>query len=382
MRNVFISIAIMLSSAVVFAQQKSKVDETVLLDYYQTQRFAEASEYLKANYPEPVTDKKALGQLAYTANMSGRLADAENYYQRIYNQDSTNTGVLFSLGSINLRRGNTSKAESYYKSILSRDTTNFMVYKQLAQLSADKNDIASNIVYLQKANRINPPEPDVASDLSDMYVNVKLTPLAEKVLNKAIAADPENIALLLSLMKLTYAQKKWQETVDVCLKLMKNGNESGMVLTKLGIAYYNLKNYICGVETLAQIEKNQQSELTFYYSAMCYKALKDQKWAIDYFEKAIDDGISPSIASYYGEIADSNERLRKYNKAALAYQKALQFDAYPMLYYSLASLYDSELKDRENAVKYYKLYLAHKPAPDKQKNFIVYSKSRIAALRR
>ena len=371
-----------LSSATLYAQQTAKVDDALLLDYYQTQRFAEAADYLKNTYKEPVENTKALAQLAYTSQMAGRLADAEGYYQRVYQADSTNTGVLFSLGSINLRRGNNLKAENYYKKILAKDTTNFMVYKQLAQISSDKNDIAGNITFLQRANKINPAEPDVASDLSDRYVSLKFTPLAEKVLSKAIAADPENIALLLSLMKLTSAQKKWPETVDVCLKLIKNGNESGMVLSKLGVAYYNLKNYACGAETLLQIAKNEQNEFSFYYAAMCFKALKDQNWAIAYFNKAIEDGISPSIASYYGEIADSNEKLKRYRNASAAYQKALQFDAYPMLYYSLASLYDSNLKDKRNAVKYYKKYLSEKPPADRQKGFIDYAKSRIAALGR
>lgn len=382
MKSIYCLFAILLVFMTASAQQNIKIDDALLLDYYQSQRFAEAADYLKANYAEPVKDAKPLAQLAYTSQMAGRFADAEGYYQRVYNIDSNNISVLFSLGNINLRRGNVLKAEAHYKKILARDTSNFMVYKQLAQISADKSDIAANIVYLQKANKINPAEADVASDLSDRYVSLKFTGQAEKVLNKAIAADPENIVLLLSLMKLTYEQKKWPETVDVCLKLMKNGNESGLVQTRLGVAYYNLKNYACGAETLLQIGKNEQNEFSYYYAAMCFKALKDQNWAITYFNKAIADGISPSIASYYGEIADSNEKTKKYKKAVEAYQKGLQFDAYPMLYYTLANLYETNLKDKKNAVKYYKKYLAAKPPVDKQKDFIAYAKSRVAGVGR
>src|ERR1700749_2314411 len=113
-----------------FAQNQSHADDAVLVEYYQTQRYAEAADYLKKAYPEPVTDLKPLTQLAYTSQMAGRLADAESYYQRVYSADSTNTTVLFNLGSINLRRGNNLKAEIYYKKIAQRDTTNFMVFKQ------------------------------------------------------------------------------------------------------------------------------------------------------------------------------------------------------------------------------------------------------------
>jgi tetratricopeptide (TPR) repeat protein len=355
---------------------QNKVDDALLLDYYQNQRFADASDYLKTVYTEPVTDLKALSQLAYTSNMAGRLPEAESYYQRIYDIDSTRSGVLFSLGSINLRRGNSAKAEVYYKRIAAKDTTNFIVYKQLAQISLDKGDFGSQIAYLQRANKVNPADADVASDLANRYIEIKLLPQAESVLSKATVADPENIVLLESLMKLSYAQKKWTETVDACLKLLKNGNESSIIRTKLGVSYYNLKNYNCGAETFADIPPLVQNEYTYYYAAMCYKALKDHKRAIEFLEKAIKDGISTSIASYYGEIADSDEKLSKYKKAVLAYQKGLQFEESPMIYYSLASLYEVNLKDNKTAAKYYKKYLASNP-PATEKNYIAYAKSKV-----
>ncbi|TWR31620.1 hypothetical protein FPZ43_03875 [Mucilaginibacter pallidiroseus] len=363
------------------SQDNKKIDDARLLEYYQNQKFAEAADYLKGIYAEPFTDLKALSQLAYTSNMAGRLVEAEKYYLQVYSIDSTNTGTLFSLGSINLRRGNNVKAEKYYREIISRDSLNFIAYKQLATISGDKNDIASKIAYLQRANKLNPADAEVASDLSDLYVAIKFTDQAARVLNTAIAADPENIVLLQSLMKLISTQKKWPETVEVCNKLLKAGNESAEVFSKLGIAYYNLKQYSCGAETFAQIDKEKQNESIFYFAAMCYKELKDQNWAIYYLNKAIVDGISPNIASYYGEIADSNEKKKRFKKAIESYQKAFQFDAYPMLYYSLASLYESELKDRVNAAKYYKKYIAAKPPLDKQQKYIEYAKSRITAAR-
>src|ERR1700709_2415717 len=143
------------ASASLKAQQLPAVNDSLLLDYYQNQRFAEAADYLKKTYPEPITNIRVLSKLAYTSQMASRLTDAEAYYQRMYNADSTNTVVLFSLGAINLRRGNNLKAETYYKMIAQRDTTNFLVYKQLGKIAEDKANFAAMIGYLQKANKIN-----------------------------------------------------------------------------------------------------------------------------------------------------------------------------------------------------------------------------------
>lgn len=382
MKSIFSLILTFAVSTACFAQQTTKIDDALLLDYYQNQRFAEAADYLKKTYTEPVNSTKALSQLAYTSNMAGRLADAEAYYQRIYNIDSTNTAVLHSLGSLNLRRGNNAKAELYYKRIIAHDTTNFIVYKQLATISHDKNDITSYILYLQKANQLNPAEADVASDLSDMYISMKFNPQAEKVLTAAITADPENLVLLNSLMKLQYTQKKWPETVNTCLKLVNNGNLSGQVLTKLGVAYYNTKNYECSISTFMSMDEIARNETSYYYAGLGYKAVKDQNMAIFYLHKAITEGISPNTGAYYGEVADSNEKLKRFKKAITAYQKSLEFDESPMIYYSLANVYDTNLKDKKSAIKYYKKYLAGKPPVNKQKGFIDYSKNRVAVLSR
>jgi len=364
-----------------FAQQTAKADDALLLEYYQTQRFAEAADYLKKTYPEPVTDTKVLARLAYTSQMASKLADAEGYYQRIYDSDSTNTTVLFNLGAINIRRGNSLKAEIYYKKIIGCDTTNFMVYKQLANISMDKGDQAAQLSFLRKANQLNPAEPDVASDLSDAYVNLKQFSLAETILDEAITQDPENAVLLLSMLKLVYVQNKWEETKSTCIKLLQLGNHSGYVLTKLQVAYYNLHDYRCCLETMAEISEMERTETNFYITALAYKELKDQPNAIENFMKAVNAGISPNIGDYYSEIGNSYETLSKFKKAAFSYQKGLEFDEKPITYYLLATLYDSEIKNKKMALSYYKKYLAAK-TPAKEEKYKVYAQSRVGILSR
>jgi len=362
-----------------FAQRAAKADEALLLEYYQNQRFSDAADYLKKAYPEPVTDLKALTQLAYTSQMAGKLADAEGYYQRIYNSDFANTTVLFNLGAINIRRGNNLKAEVFYKKIAQRDTTNFMVYKQLATISQVKGDDKSQLTYLERANHLNPAEPDVASDLSDQYVLLKKFPAADSVLSKAIAADQENSVLLLSRLKLVYSQGKWEDAKNTAIQLTQLGNQSGYVLTKLGIAYYNLKDYECAIETLAGISDMEQSETSFYIAALAYKALKHQTEATQYLARAINAGISPNIADYYSEMADSFDTLKNLKMAAFAYEKSLQFAEKPITLYMLATLYDTELKNKRMAKFYYKKYIAANP-PKKEGKYLAYAQSRITAL--
>ncbi len=356
-----------------------KVNDATLLDYYHGQRYLEAVNYLKSVYQEPIIDPTALRNLAYASQMASKLADAESYYQRLYDLDSTKLNVLTSLAGINLRRGNLDKAGRYYKKLIAADSTNYIVIKQLADISDRKSDTTNYVKYLAMANKLNPEDADVAGLLSNWYVNTKRNPLAEKVLNKAIAADPENVVLMQSLIKLLHAQEKWVETIKVGSQLLQKGDGSYQTIIKLGQAYYRLKNYMCCLETLAGMEQMQQNETSYYYMALSYKALKKYNKAIENFELAINDGISPAIPSYYGEMAGSYQETKRFKKAVQHYERGLTFAERPLLLYSLATLYDTELKNKTKAVKYYKKYLSTNP-PALQQVYVDYTKSRISAL--
>jgi tetratricopeptide (TPR) repeat protein len=359
---------------------QNTVDNTLLLDYYQSQRYMDAYNYLKSVYPEPVTDIKALSNLAYTSQMAKKLNDAEGYYLRIYAQDSSKVATLFSLGSINVSRGNSVKAIAYYKKILLRDSTNFNVYKQLANLSQNIMDTVTYSTYLQKANAINPEEPDVAFDLGQLYIIYKKYDKAAIVLDKAIQADTANLFLLKGKAQVKYLQKKYPETITACTKLIEAGDKQAAIINWLAISYYKTRQYKQCVSTFQLLSDAMQNEGIFFYQAMSYKALNDQPNAIVYFLKALKDAISPNVADYYTDLGDSYDSLHQLKKAIAAYQKSMQFAENPLTYYSLANLYDVELKDKKVALKYYKKYLASNPSARREQKYIDYAKMRIPAL--
>lgn len=378
MKNLFITLFLTLSVLQIHAQQTAS--DSLLLDYYQNQRFADAADYLKKTYPEPVTDLKVLTKLAYTSKMASRLPDAENYYQRIYATDTTSLANLYNMSEIIKRRGNNKKALAYVKKILLKDTTNFDVYKQLADLSQNVGDIPGSIVYLQKANHINPLNPDVAYDLSSFYINLKLYGNAESVIDKALFADTANLLLLKGKAQASYALKKYPVTIAITKKLIDAGEQAGSIVSMLATSYYMTGNYPDCIKTFKTLEdSNTGTEASYYYTAMSYKALHNNSKAITYLDKSIEEAISTGVSSYYSEKGDSYDRLHQLKNAVQAYQKSLLYKPDPITYYALATLYDTELKNKATAIKYYKKYLASKPK-ESQKTYIAYSKQRIKSL--
>jgi tetratricopeptide (TPR) repeat protein len=376
---ILILITILLNTPA-FAQETPKVNDALLLEYYQNERFEDAANYLKKTYPEPVTDVKILSSLAYASAMAGKLPEAEDYYLRIYATDTTNTAILFNLGSINIRRGNNMKALVYYKKILLRDSTNFNVFKQMASLSQNMGNIADAIVYSRKANKINPVEPDVAYDLTSFYINLKLYTKADTIVTTALQADTANLLLLFGKAQIDYRLEKFPETIEVCNKLIQAGDQAGIIISMLGTSYYHLKNYNDCINTFNLLEQSKTSnETSYYYTAMSYKALGKQTAAVDYFDKAISEAISANVNSYYGEMADSYDQLHQLKNAVNAYQKSLLYGVMPLTYYALANLYDTELKNKRLALRYYKKYIACDP-PEVQQSYRAYSKRRVSEL--
>jgi tetratricopeptide (TPR) repeat protein len=367
-------------STTCYAQQSRKTDDALLLEYFKSNRFDDAFTYLKKIYTEPITDVKELSLMAYIASKASELPQAESYYQRMYDRDTTDKSSLQSMADINMLRGNSFKAENFLKKYIKIDSTNFDVYKDLASLSRKRVDFTSQLYYLQKANRLDSAEFDVASDLSDMYVKLKQFKQAEKVLSVAIALDPENIILLESLLRLASGQKNWPLAVKTGERLVQAEDQAAFVVNMLGVAYYHTKNYRCGVETLMALPEALQTESSAYVTGACYKQLKDPKNAIMMFEKAIKLSLSTSTGTYYAEMADSYETIKQLSKAQASYQKALLYDEKPLTFYYLANFYDRQLKDKKNALKYFKKYLAGKPDETEEKEYITYTKSRVEQL--
>lgn len=373
-----LTVTLLILADAIKAQTKTPND-AVLIDLYQNQRYAEAANYLKKNYPEPITDLKVLSRFAYANQMAGKLLDAESYYLRIYQQDSTSIPVLLNLANIQIRRENNSKALFYYEKVIAIDKTNFSVYKQLGRLYADKSDSEKAIANWQIANQLNPEEPDVAADLALMLINQKRFKEAEPVLKGALLADSTNLLLLRTLAKLTYVNDRFKETINTCLKIIELSDYSLEVQNMLGSSYFMVKNYSCALETFLAMPADAQTERICYLSARSFKALKRYKQAVEYYNKTLTEAISPNTAIYYDEMADTYDLNKQFKNEVLAYQKGLFFKEKPITYYNLAGLYDNQLHDKANAVKFYKKYLKAKP-PVKEQVYIDFTKSRIEKL--
>lgn len=353
------------------------IDKEKLLDYYETQHYAEAAQYLQNIYPEDTKDVKALMQLAYCHMMSGKLPEAEQYYLKLNALETGSIPVLFSLANINSRKGNAARSKNYLLEIIQLDSLNFSAYKQLAGLG-DIPEI--KLKYLKKANSLRNTDPDIAYDLSMAYREQKQYQKAYDILKTAIDADHDNFTLRQAQLPLANQLGKYKEVIETGEKLMMINTDVN-VMNEMGQAYFYLKEYQkCAAIFKTLEDLGVQNEGTLYFMALSYRELKEYDKASEYAEKTIDEGISDHTTLYYTALAGIYEQKNQFSEALEAYKRGLTFTASSTVYYRLGLLYDLNLKQSKNALIYYHLYLKNKPDPEKEKEQITYTKERIKAL--
>ncbi|RZJ77102.1 MAG: hypothetical protein EOO47_17735, partial [Flavobacterium sp.] len=357
--------------------QNIAVDKEKLLDFYQSQRYAEAAQYLQSIYPNDTQDVKALSQMAYCNMMAGKLPDAEKNYLKINTIQPNTLPVLFSLFNINARRGNKAKAKSYLEEVVKIDSTNFNAYKQIADY-AETDSL--KLLYLKKANTINNTDADVAYELADQYNKSKMYQPAYDALAIAINADTSNFVLQQALLPIALQLNKYKEVVTNGERMLQ-ASPNPKVLSSVARAYFFLKNYPKALSLFNVLEESSmQNETIFYFMSICYRELKNYEKATAYAKKTIEEGISGNTPLYYSLLGGILEERNQNQNAASAYKRGLTFDAYNTLYYRLGLLYDLKLNQSKNAVNYYNLYLKSKPDLEKEKQQIDYTKDRIATL--
>jgi len=380
MKKLLILLALFGLSLAGYAQNTGAVDKEKLFDFYQTQRYGDAAQYLKGIYGEEVNDFKTLSQIGYCFLMAGNNVEAEKFYGKAYALQPQSLPILFSLASINTKRGNTEKAKLYYGEIVNIDSNNFNVYKLLANLYGSPKDDSLKLIYLLKANLINPLEGDVATDLAEVHAAYQQYEKAYDVLNIAIKGDSDNLVLQRAKLPIANQLKKYSEVIASGEKLLKDGADAG-VIKDVAKAYYYTRKYQKAIDLFKELEvAAMQNETTLYYTSLSYRALKNYTQAAIYTRKTIDEAISPNTSSYYSLLGLVYEENNQLALASAAYKKGLQFKATPTLYYRLAVFYDTRLKQEKNALKYYNLYLKSRPSVTDDKEEIKFSKDRIAQL--
>lgn len=316
-------------------------------------------------------------KIAYCNFQMGRYPDASLFYKKVLSIDSLNTNALSSLGSIYERMSNYKEAENRYLTLIGIDSTNSYYFKRMGYASMRLNKPLQGIAFFIRAHELNEGDVEIIDQLSDIYLAMNELEYAERVLQKGLNIDPNNIKLLYNQARLFQKRKDYPTVALAVEKAMAQGDTSDYYQMMLGVAYLRLDSLDRSIFHLERIvSRGKDSDRTHHYLGLAYKALDKMEKSVEHLELAIELGISEQMGTYQSDLASIHMSENQFKSAISRYKKAYQYEPKSEYLFHLARACDLYYRDKKPALKYYDQYLA-----SNDQKFREYSTQRIKQLK-
>ncbi|MBB6004892.1 tetratricopeptide repeat protein [Arcicella rosea] len=317
--------------------------------------------------------------LAFCLVKAGRIKEAIDNYQSVLEKEPANTLAMMNLASLYEKSNKLFQAKKTYQTLLKIDSTNAFVYKSYAILCLKFSEDSLAKIYFKKAIAINPADVENIVELGRLLVKSDSIPEAHKLINKGILLDTTYIALWHLKARANYRESNFKPVVASIKKAMALGDSTISYQQLLGYSYFYLDSIpqaIACFEKVLSVEI--ESEPAFFYLGLCYTKLKKEEVALQYFQQAINAGLSDDLPKYYERIGFIDEKNARYNNAIDAYQKAWEYSAKDDYLYLIARVNDWKSTNKTKVLKLYKQYLLSKNK--KNTEYITLATARIKEL--
>ena len=324
-----------------------------------------------------------LMKLAYAYKKNGNYGKSKNTYKRLIRQDSTNTKAYFQLANIYNKESNQGKALYFYKKLIQIDSSNSYYHKKIGDVYWSQKNIKGAAMSYLKAHKLNSKNLEVISKLSNVYFKLELYEMSNQLIAKGLKENPKNVLLLKQKAKIYYAKKSYKKLIKTVHEIDQIIEKPSDYLLKLkAIALYKTDDFKQAIELFSSILKVfEETEVIHYYLGMCYQKRDELIKSEHHFEKAIDEGMSDNLASYFTNLGLVFEKQGKFKESIQAYKLAYEESNDDILLYRLAKNYDAYYADKKVALKYYKRYLDN-TKDSLQGKYTDYAKKRVSSIKK
>src|SRR5215467_5583007 len=230
--------------------------------------------YQKAAELDPANAEAPLG-VARMAERSGNSAAAEQQYLKL--AAAGNNDSIESLISLYLKQKRFSDAEIWLQKYLAANPQNAAAQLQLGKLQAAEGKTQEAIATLEPIYKTS-PDPKVARDLADLYLETKQYPAAADLLRPLIAQNPKDAQLHLDFGTALMHQLKYPEAQAVLLKAVQLKPDLVEAYSDLAYAAEQNKNYELTIRVLdARAKLQPETPATLFLRATAYDNLRMYK---------------------------------------------------------------------------------------------------------
>lgn len=359
--------------------------------YWLAQAYRTKGENIKAinileSYPDTSATSANQALKAELYYSLGRYNEALSYYSLTKDNDAS----FYKLMQIYENKGDYIKCISDIINRIDSTSTNTALLSILAN-SYYRSDAKKMAQYTyQRLYDIDPENTAIAYKLAVLLMNTMQAGEIEKagkLANEILENDPNNMRFTRVKARAYYLLEDYREAMQAYETLYKKGYRDEVTCQRLGMCEYKLHFFREASEHFTEaLLQNANSMLTNLYLGMCYQNLGSCKESFYYLAQA-DSLMQPKdehLASLCWERHWCYKKQQEYTKADSCLHAMLQYSDDALNYYHIATNYDKNLKDKDNAIKYYQMFIDINKETNRVKegsSFVLTSNYRIKRLK-
>lgn len=364
---------IVLYSVKALAQQ-GEIDKNKIADYFQNEQYNEAIKYLDSNTDNGLNDVYVLNSFGYAYYMNKDLQKAQEYYLKAFQLDTLNFTANKYLASIYTNYKYYDEALTCYNRLARTQPTNGILYKYMGDVYTEKDNTDSALIMYSVAYNLQPTNPKILSAYANQLLDGKNYKISDSVLNAFLTYDSANISAMMLAVRSAYEQENYKQAAVFTNRWRRVDFVDINTTVHLAISNYNIKDYLSSFrlcDTLLQ--RGIDAESVLYYASRAMYKLNQFKKSNELLTQCLNKAISANADTYLSSKADNFEALKQFKKAISAYDTAYYLFRTPLSLYNIGRLYESGLKNKTLAYRYYSRYLkSGKPKNEDEKRVYAY----------
>lgn len=304
----------------------------------------------------PQSDR-VLEKSAFCLYQLGEWKEAKATYEKILEADSLHLQSHLYLGTIYNQESNLPKAVLHFRHIVDLDSSNTYYLKSLAGVYERANLVRDAHATYQKVHQLNPRDISALLHLSSIWFDQKAYELADSFATMAYRLDTSNLQVILTKARCLYSLKRYGEAVTFFKRTKGQIDLSPFYQKMLGYAYLQVDSLDQAIFVLSNLLYQEQSEYTYSYLAKAYALKEDWSRAIEFYELAVEAGLSTNLEQYHLALAKLNEEHGKLKDVVIHFDEAFHYSGNPDYIFYKAQAAENYYKDKQVAVAQYQRYL-------------------------
>ncbi len=327
-------------------------------------KYSEAINAYKQLISLDSTDLQYLIEIADCYQTAGNYKEAEYYLKMAHLTSPDNIYIKKELGDLFYKNVKYDSALTYYNNIYQQESS-FYYARQIGRCFTKLELIDTAIYFFQKALEDNPTDFNTLYQLAEIYKKKVDYDQAISYTDTYLAYDSMNLKMLKMRGYLNFLNKHFGASINDLEKCYMQNDSSEFVRKFLGLGYYKRAQYFKAQPHLMSAFKSDTSNLSLCYALGITSNLTyDYELGVLYLNKTLQLSIpEPDFLSMvYQDLALVKINLSRFEEALIDYLEAYRHtpgDA--LLLFKMGIHYDQNLKDMQNALKYYQKFMTTRP---------------------